>query len=63
MNAGKSFINRLESSGLLTATSHIVVRSVPGHCHLTGHARCAIIMGLAGTVRRCYIDEIPHLSV
>ena len=25
MNAGKSFIDRLESSGLLTATSHIVV--------------------------------------
>lgn len=35
MNAGKSFIDRLESSGLLTATSHIVV-DLYGSLSLTG---------------------------
>lgn len=33
MNAGKSFIDRLESSGLLTATSHIVVDQI-GRAHV-----------------------------
>uniref|UniRef100_UPI003CEBEFFA serine dehydratase beta chain n=1 Tax=Pseudomonas aeruginosa TaxID=287 RepID=UPI003CEBEFFA len=35
MNAGKSFIDRLGSSGLLTATSHIVV-DLYGSLSLTG---------------------------
>lgn len=50
MNAGKSFIDRLESSGLLTATSHIVV-DLYGSLSLTGKGHAtdvAIIMGLAG---------------
>ena len=38
MNAGKSFIDRLESSGLLTATSHIVV-DLYGSLSLTGMPR------------------------
>ena len=49
MNAGKSFIDRLESSGLLTATSHIVV-DLYGSLSLTGKGHAtdvAIIMGLA----------------
>lgn len=37
MNAGKSFIDRLESSGLLTATSHIVV-DLYGSLSLTAKA-------------------------
>lgn len=39
MNAGKSFIDRLESSGLLTATSHIVV-DLYGSLSLTGKGPC-----------------------
>ncbi|EIX7574125.1 L-serine ammonia-lyase [Escherichia coli] len=62
MNAGKSFIDRLESSGLLTATSHIVV-DLYGSLSLTGKGHAtdvAIIMGLAGnSPQDVVIDEIP----
>ncbi|HAM3116706.1 TPA: L-serine ammonia-lyase [Escherichia coli] len=62
MNAGKSFIDRLESSGLLTATSHIVV-DLYGSLSLTGKGHAtdvAIIMGLAGnSPQDVIIDEIP----
>ncbi|STE48978.1 L-serine dehydratase [Escherichia coli] len=54
MNAGKSFIDRLESSGLLTATSHIVV-DLYGSLSLTGKGHAtdvAIIMDWQETVRR-----------
>lgn len=55
MNAGKSFIDRLESSGLLTATSHIVV-DLYGSLSLTGKGHAtdvAIIMGLAKQSAGC----------
>lgn len=62
MNAGKSFIDRLESSGLLTATSYIVV-DLYGSLSLTGKGHAtdvAIIMGLAGnSPQDVVIDEIP----
>ncbi|XNM59987.1 serine dehydratase beta chain [Escherichia coli] len=58
----KSFIDRLESRGLLTATSHIVV-DLYGSLSLTGKGHAtdvAIIMGLAGTSPQdVVIDEIP----
>lgn len=60
----KSFIDRLESSGLLTATSHIVV-DLYGSLSLTGKGHAtdvAIIMGLAGnSPQDVVIDEILHL--
>lgn len=62
MNAGKSFIDRLENSGLLTATSHIMV-DLYGSLSLTGKGHAtdvAIIMGLAGnSPQDVVIDEIP----
>lgn len=50
MNVGKSFIDRLESSGLLIATSYIVV-DLYGSLLLTGKGYVTdvvIIMGLVG---------------
>ncbi|EML2223974.1 L-serine ammonia-lyase, iron-sulfur-dependent, subunit alpha [Klebsiella aerogenes] len=62
MNAGKSFITELASSGDLTQTSRIVV-DLYGSLSLTGKGHAtdvAIIMGLAGnSPQDVDIDAIP----
>lgn len=62
MNAGKRFIERLLSSGLLLQTTHIVV-DLYGSLSLTGKGHAtdiAIIMGLAGnSPQEVNIDGIP----
>ena len=62
MNAGKGFIERLLSSGLLPQTTHIVV-DLYGSLSLTGKGHAtdiAIMMGLAGnSPQEVNIDGIP----